>query len=749
MAKGGNGKGGSPQGGGSQITGTNGNDILSDEGVAVILAGGKGDDLYLVSDPGTVVEESRPGGTDEVRTALDWRLGAWVENLTLTGTTNATGEGNELDNVLLGNDGANLLLGMDGNDLLDGGAGDDVLDGGTGDDTLIGGAGNDRAVFAGLSTDYELRREGDQIWVIRGAERDILAGIETLSFADVDIDAASIGAPASAPVAVADSASGTEDQALTVAVLLNDLGNGLEIAQALNGAKGRVTVNVDNTVTYTPDANANGTDSFTYTVRDAAGQTASTTVTLTIASVNDAPDAVADAFAVAVGQTLSGAVLANDSDPDGDLLSVSDYQAVSAGGGSVSMAADGSFTYAAAAGFTGVDSFAYTAADGNGGFSAATVTVTVQDTAVPYYVEGLTYAEDWRRMNWPDQKGSAVEVTYAFLTEVPGYYGTSIDPTSFDAFTSQQQQVTRDALAMIESFTGITFTETTSDLAGMTFGTYSYGGAGSASLPFGDGVGAKASDVWLGAEYAGDVFTVGSDVYYTLLHEIGHALGLRHADLPPAEETHQYTLMASYAYPTIGGAPDEYRLYDIAALQYLYGANAAHAAGNDVYDAAMLVGETEVIWDGGGRDAIDLSGSPYAVRIDLGEGAFSTAHATGSNNIAIAYGTVIEDAVGSAGADVIVGNAVANRIEGGGGGDTLSGGAGADSFVFATGWGADRITDFARGADLLDFSGSGLGFADLSVTTVAEGTQVAHAGDTVLLVGVDALDASDFLFGTA
>jgi len=172
--------------------------------------------------------------------------------------------------------------------------------------------------------------------------------------------------------------------------------------------------------------------------------------------------------------------------------------------------------------------------------------------------------------------------------------------------------------------------------------------------------------------------------------------------------------------------------------------NASCATGNDVYGFSVFDGEITTIWDAGGYDFVDMSGVTYAVGLDLAEGAFSTVAATGSNNLAIAFGTVIEDAIGSAYDDRIVGNDAANRLSGGGGGDVLTGRSGADTFVFADNWGDDTITDFVRGEDLLDFTDAVPSLENLTIESSGGNTVISYGGDSVTLQGVAAIDDSDF-----
>ncbi len=248
-------------------------------------------------------------------------------------------------------------------------------------------------------------------------------------------------------------------------------------------------------------------------------------------------------------------------------------------------------------------------------------------------------------------------------------------------------------------------------------------------------------------------FSRGSYDFMTIVHEIGHAIGLDHpgsynggnptyaVNALYAEDSMQYTVMSYFDaeetgaqhFGTYAATP---LLHDIAAAQLLYGANMSTRTGSTVYGFHSNADRSEfhidspaadvvfAVWDAGGKDTFDFSGYSANATINLNAATFSSVGGL-KDNIAIAKGATIEDAIGGAGFDKLLGNAVANTLDGGGGndqlygnggGDTLKGGAGndflyggagvdflhggsgSDNFVFNTaigGAGIDRILEFA------------------------------------------------------
>jgi len=196
--------------------------------------------------------------------------------------------------------------------------------------------------------------------------------------------------PTGAPVANPDDINGQQYHTVSGNVMANN-GHGADsdpsglalsvVAGQLTTAHGgSVVLNADGTFTYNPAASFYGADSFTYTLKDSAGLTATGTVNV---NVNAAPVAHPDDFTGTMNVAISGNVLANnghgaDSDPiAGTILSVGAATLTTAHGGHVTLTADGSFTYTPASGYTGSDSFHYVLLDGRGGQADGTASIVL------------------------------------------------------------------------------------------------------------------------------------------------------------------------------------------------------------------------------------------------------------------------------------------------------------------------------------------------------------------------------------
>ncbi|MGH9921324.1 MAG: tandem-95 repeat protein, partial [Nitrososphaerales archaeon] len=184
-----------------------------------------------------------------------------------------------------------------------------------------------------------------------------------------------------APVADEDSVSVDENEATAISVLSNDSdvdGDSLTVTSVTDPPNGSAIINGNGTITYTPTGDYNGPDSFDYTISDDNGGFDTATVNVIVEPMNDAPVANDDAVSTDEDTILEipeATLLANDTDADGDTLTVSSFDAVSTAGGTIVLGS--SLDYTPPSNFNGVDTFTYTASDGNGGFDTATVTVTV------------------------------------------------------------------------------------------------------------------------------------------------------------------------------------------------------------------------------------------------------------------------------------------------------------------------------------------------------------------------------------
>jgi methionine-rich copper-binding protein CopC len=221
--------------------------------------------------------------------------------------------------------------------------------------------------------------------------------------------------------------------------------------------------------------------------------------------------------------------------------------------------------------------------------------------------------------------------------------------------------------------------------------------------------------------------------FQTLLHELGHVIGLRH----PWEQYHQlssellqpsYTVMA-YGVKSPGSYPQGPRPLDIAAAQYLLGAPRS-TSGDDIIRVDARDTFLVVVGDRGGLDLLDMSDHTADITLDLTPGSMGRMGG-GLNNVHIAYGTVIERVRAGSGDDRITGRSGPETLEGGAGRDTLSGGPGDD--VLAGGIGLDTAV----------FSGARANYTITWKPDTKSFRVVSAAEGSDTLTGIDRLQFAD------
>ena len=398
-------------------------------GDVTVTQGNAGRDIVLTiagtSDKITLLNRltTPTAGADGVRFAD----GTYWDSATLIQKANTGGAGND---SLTGTAGSDTLDGGAGNDTLVGGAGTDTLVGGLGNDSLGGQAGADIYRFSlgdgqdiindggttateidfvefgvGISTSDLIVTQGnggrDIVLSIAGTADKITllnrivtpsAGADAVRFADGTVwDYAALLARSTsngAPIAGGDANFGVSfNTALSIAataLLANDSdpdGDTLSITSVQAGTNGTAVLDGSGNVLFTPTTGYAGPASFTYTVSDGRGGVSTATVSLIVAQPpNGLPTAGADnGLNVAFNSPANidkSLLLANDSDPDGDALTIATVQ--DAINGTASLDADGDVIFTPAAGYSGPASFTYTVSDGRGGTSTATVSLVVE-----------------------------------------------------------------------------------------------------------------------------------------------------------------------------------------------------------------------------------------------------------------------------------------------------------------------------------------------------------------------------------
>ncbi|OBZ94032.1 protease [Pararhizobium polonicum] len=428
-----------------------------------------------------------------------------------------------------------------------------------------------------------------------------------------------------------------------------------------------------------------------------------------------------------------------------------------------------------------------------------TTSKTIFDTGNPL-IDGVISGYAW----------NGTSVTYAFPTLASQYAYT--DPAelnnNFGAVSTAQKNA---ALFAMEQSFGTTANDGFS-VEGFTKLSFSAGSAATANLRFAQSDEAtptayayypgsydSAGDIWFSTAYAGTVSdyrkpVAGNYAWHTLIHELGHALGLKHGHetdtfgaVPAGNNSIEYTVMTyngfvgdtaeGYIYEEFG-APQTFMMADIAALQHMYGADFDTKSGNTVYKWTPTSGQTIIdgevaispganrifatLWDGGGRDTFDLTAYKTAMTIDLRPGKSSMFSADqlswlgGGPNDGYARGNIfnallyhgntkslIEDVKAGSGNDRITGNEVANALYGNGGNDTLNGEAGNDTLV--GGAGADKLNG-GSGTDAASYAGATKGVV-ASLVTPSANTNDAKGDSYSSIENLTGSSHADKLYG--
>lgn len=322
---------------------------------------------------------------------------------------------------------------------------------------------------------------------------------------------------------------------------------------------------------------------------------------------------------------------------------------------------------------------------------------------------------------WGGGVGHGVTLTYSFPAASAAWlspYSSQNEPAGLRALDAAQKEAARSALATWASVANVKFAEVADN--GGTVGEIRFafttklpgGTMGWAYMP---ADAANAGDIWFNAKDMVESGEPGSYFYLTMIHEVGHALGLNHSFALPSEQDNFFFSVMSYTASPWSADRDNYASFypttpmydDILAIQAIYGASGLTSNAGDTTYTYAKGRYFETIFDTGGKDTIVYDGTDRC-EIVLQPGAFNMLSDpikfTGTSSrstVAIGPNTIIENATGNAGNDRLEGNASRNMLQGRSGSDTLIGAAGGDSLK--GGKGSDSLVG-GSGRDTFDFN---------------------------------------------
>ena len=379
-----------------------------------------------------------------------------------------------------------------------------------------------------------------------------------------------------------------------------------------------------------------------------------------------------------------------------------------------------------------------TATGGTQGFDSV---ATDADQGIDALISGSKWETTSLTFSFPD---SPDDYSYDFYNEAN---------TDFGVFNEAQKASVRTALDYFASFSGLEFTELTGEADRDADLMFAESGRPSTAWAYYPSDGDWGGDAWFNRTSYNNPVT-GNYAWSTVMHEIGHGLGLKHGHqsggggtMPLDQDSHEYSIMTYRSYVGSPGSfytnatwsgPQTPMIYDIAAIQRMYGANYEFQSDDSVYTFDVATGQMFVngegaavpggnhvfraVWDGGGEDTYDFANYTRRLDIDLAPGGHVDLAVGGNQQRALLGGGVyavghvfnalefnndarslIENAIGGSNNDLISGNRADNRLEGRGGADTLQGFAGDDTLI---GGGGGDVFVFAR-------DGAGDGDADL------------------------------------